>query len=542
MDLVLYPVILAAILLPGLVWGRRWPSFEGIGLSAAGGVMGWGAVALGRFFLRAPAGAPRSIGLAALVAALLVVAVLWHQTRPGSVATPAQRPDGRLLSAVGAAALLTLGLEAAVPHFGIAQWSFDWWMHFDLSRFYLSGVDPARSYADGYTVTSRTPLFNLLGSLALGLGDRFSMLQVLTAAIGWLWILPYSVLARRLCARAAVPMVCLAALSPMILYSHAYTWPKGLEAFLLLMALERFLHRPQALAGTRNRTDLQFGLLAGGAVLAHAGFVGYLVPLFVILGVRARRTRQWTGAALAVIGAIVVVGPWYAWAVSQYGWHQGLLAYPPAQSSPTSFIIQRVVILLTSLLPVTFPLDWLAGALDPAANYFLTYLGTAAGLGGVGFLIFALAALWHRRADRAWLGTPSAWFAVSGMVVGTLLVRQFAIDSAGSMFVPAILVLALHAVGGRQLPAVLIRIAVAELVIFEVVALTWIWSAAAMTQRNAQQALLYHTDFLGQRTWPVGLALMTAGGLICLRLLMLSAAHDRAQAHAGAYLAPAAER
>lgn len=91
---------------------------------------------------------------------------------------------------------MVLGLEANLPHYGVALRFYDWWLHFDLARFYRLPTDLGRTYGEA-TVTSRTPLFNLLGSLALAcLGDRFTVFQVFTAAVGWLWVLPFALLVR----------------------------------------------------------------------------------------------------------------------------------------------------------------------------------------------------------------------------------------------------------------------------------------------------------------------------------------------------------
>jgi hypothetical protein len=168
---------------------------------------------------------------------------------------------------------------------------------------------------------------------------------------------------------------------------------------------------------------------------------------------------------------------------------------------------------------VSFPVDRIRGALSPAQDYFLVYLGTAAGIAGVSFLIWALARLFFSSAGRATLRDPGGWFAISGMATATLLLAPLAPDSAGSLFIPGLLVLAFLVLRRSQPPAMLVAMCVIEVCLFETAFLAWIWSGAAAGQPNAQQAAAQHIGFLGAAAWPAGCALMLGGLATCLAVL-----------------------
>src|SRR5207302_4884987 len=135
---------------------------------------------------------------AATAGALVITSLpLWGRARVGATKLlPPLGDQGRgtrpFLLAILAAAALTLGLEASLPHFDLAERYYDWFVHFDLARVFQSATAAGLgSHWGDATVTTRTPLYNLLGSVALTVfGDRFTVFQVLTAAVAWLWILP----------------------------------------------------------------------------------------------------------------------------------------------------------------------------------------------------------------------------------------------------------------------------------------------------------------------------------------------------------------
>jgi hypothetical protein len=517
-DLLFYPLIVAALLLPAAwLWRRGEPPLEAITHGAAFGALFWGGTALFRFLLVLPAGVARDAGLIGLALSAGLAAMLWWLTRRPTL-DARQKVPASTWAAIGGCAVFLLGFEAALPHFGVIQWSFDWWMHFDLARFYLHPVNLQRVYPGGDVISARTPLYNLLGSLTLAtLGDRFSIMQVFTAAVGWLWILPAALLSRRLVGMRGT-VLALLAVSPLLAFSNAYVWPKGLVLFFLLLALERVLALRAVPAAGAGRIALQAGLAIGGALMAHVGFAGYLLPLLAVVAWDgwSRRDLRRFACLLAVAGLVVV--PWYCWSVAEYGWQRGLFGYYHAQAGSADlvgFVVQRLVILVTGVVPVTPP------DLGFAQDYFLVYLGSAAGLAGLVFMTWS-AARWLRHRDALPDGWYVAgWFAVGGAITAALLCRQYAVASAGALFTPALIVLTQLAVGSRKIPAPVILVAGLEIAIFDTILLLWMWSPASAGQPNAQLALHQHIAFLGRSTLPAGIVLMLVGAAACIPALGL---------------------
>jgi hypothetical protein len=525
LDLLLYPVMLGSILAGAGWFARRGDLLESLTLGAGFGVIGWAALSLAHFFLLLPVATPRVVGSVAFaiaVAGSLVLAWFTRARAPRPV--PSNSMD--LLLVVGGIACLTLGLEASLPHYGVALRYDDWWMHFDSARFYLAPVDLNHTYGD-FVVTSRTPVFNLLGSLSLAtFGDRFSVFQVLTAAVGWLWALPFALVARRLVPSRAAAVTALCGLSPLILYSHTYSWPKGLAAFFCLLALERVLAFREAAPESRPGLSIQVGLFAGAAVMTHAGFVGFMLPLFGLFALDAARRRGSCSFALATITASLVALPWYAWGIAQYGVHRAVFGYPTVPYTVTSWLSDRFGILVTSMLPVSFPANLIAGNADRLQYFFLIYLGTAAGMLGVAFLVRALAQGLHRGDRLSGAHTPVlVTFAAVGILAAVVLIQGYAagFQMAHAVLIPGILILALLALRSKPLGSISVSIAVTEMLAIDVVVLSWMWSPAGWQQGNALLAAQHGILFLGQDTWIVGIVLSLLGLAICLRPLLLSA-------------------
>ncbi len=522
MDLVFYPLMVVALLAPAAFFWRRHEFLEGLAMGALVSLAGWAALAYGRFLVLLPPSTARGIGIAALASALVATAAVGRLagwSHPAVLAPPAGRRS--IIAILAGAALLVLGLEAVLPHFGIANLSYDWWEHFDLARFYHAPADLARVYRDGYTVTSRTPLFNLLTSLPLTVfGDRFSVFQVATAAIGWLWVIPALLLARRVLADQGPRLVSLLTLSPLVLFATAYGWPKGLVTFFVLLALDRFLAFRKADPAEAGPLAVQLGLASGLTLMTHEGFVGYLIPLYALLAfdVIARR-RRWTSMATACLVGGLAALPWYAWAIAQYGVRAALIGYPePGYASPGLWLLDHVVIVVSSAVPITILFH--AFGRDPVQQLLVAYLRTAVGLLGAAFLLRLLARVVRRpvaAGPRTQAG-PLIAFAVAGTLTTTLLLNGWANGwaSAEAVLIPAMVALLIVAVARAPLTQAMAAIAAAECLLVVAVAIAYMWSPASSGEPNAQLAVITQTRFLGHDTWGLALPLMLAGAALSL--------------------------
>lgn len=522
MDLLFYPVILVAILAPAALLVRHHDLLEALASGAAASLAGWAALAFGRFLVLLPSSTARTVGIAALALALaagtaVVVALTrsHRQRQPGVARRPA---SWQLVSALAGAALLTIGLEAVVPHFGIANLYYDWWEHFDLARLYHAPANLHRLYQDGYGVTSRTPLYNLLTSLPLtAFGNRYAVFQVATAALAWLWILPTALLARRFLAEESLRLVALLALSPLILFATTYGWPKGLVAFFALSALDRFLALRQAGPAQAGALAVQLGLASGLALMTHQGFIGYVLPLYALLlwDALTKRGRWMTLGTACAIGGLVAL-PWYAWAVAQYGLDRGVVGYPePGYATPVLWLLDHVLILLTSALPITAAFH--AFGSNPLQQLLVAYLRTAVGLLGAVFLLRLLARSIKRAPAAAPAPRPLIAFALGGIVTTTLLLNGWGNGwaSAESIFIPALVTLCIVAAVRAPLGEGTMAIAGIECLLLLAAAIVYMWSPAASGEPNAQLAMAEQIRFLGRDTWWLGALLMVAGLASC---------------------------
>ncbi|MDQ6710360.1 MAG: hypothetical protein M3Z11_07355 [Candidatus Dormibacteraeota bacterium] len=481
---------------------------------------GCAALAFGRFLLMLPESSPKTVGLVTLGVVLVCGCALVIRTARGSgrASHRGQPPQAVVLTLAGAA-LLALGLEAVVPHFGIADYYYDWWEHFDLARFYLAPGDRFRRYLDGYGVTSRTPVYNLVTSLALSLfGDRFSVFQLATAALGWLWVMPAMLLARRFLHEQGIRLVALLALSPLILFATTYTWPKGLVTFFSLLALDRFLALRRAGPGQAASLAAQFGLAGGMTPMTHQGFIGYLLPLYGLLAwdafVRRRSPAPLTIAC--AVGALVAL-PWYAWATAQYGLSTALAGYPVSSyATPMLWLVDHIIVVVSSAVPLGIPLR--AFGATPLQEVFITYLRTAVGLLGIVFFIRLLARSLGRSPSRPTGVAPVIGFAISGILTTTLLLNGWGNGwaSAESVFIPAMVALVVVALARVPLTEGILRIALAECLALLAVAIVYMWSPASLAEPNARLAIALRVRFLGQDVLWLGLVLLLLAATLSL--------------------------
>ena len=85
MDLLFYPLVLAALLLPVIWVGRRHTDHvETLALAAGYGVLGAAAIGLARFFVALPASTPRLAGLLAFGLCVVAAVIRMVIDLPGT--------------------------------------------------------------------------------------------------------------------------------------------------------------------------------------------------------------------------------------------------------------------------------------------------------------------------------------------------------------------------------------------------------------------------------------------------------------------------
>ena len=279
------------------------------------------------------------------------------------------RPDADARQ-IGRFWLLLLGelvlLELLLPTFGGADWFADWWVHFHRSLVYanLVGVhDLARTCIeprlrcvapvyDNGVLTARTPLYNLLGGIAVGIaGGRIAAYQLAAAVWGAVLAGPVVLLAQRRGTRMARTAGLLLLLNPFLVHLALYPWPKVLTgAFEVLAAYW--------LCRLRDGAPWAAGAMIAALLLAvftHTAAMLYLVALGGYLALRPPMALRWRPLLAGTLVAGTLILPWVGWGAREYGWRGVFLSSPTtsaSQPSGAAWLGRKVNGLVFSFVPM----------------------------------------------------------------------------------------------------------------------------------------------------------------------------------------------
>jgi hypothetical protein len=219
-------------------------------------------------------------------------------------------------------------LQALLPVYRGSYWYFDWWMHYDEARVFLGLRDVRPDDWAGYTLASRTPLFNLTTAAVMSLaGDGFEVYQLASVLPSCCFILTLYLLLRDLFGRRAAWLaLLLAPLNLWMMHNAWFTWPKMLAAYYLLFALFFYLRWLRAGADDPARADGSFACFWGASLLGYmthqVGLV-YVLPLFLHAAVRVvrepGRLPGWKPIAAMVLLSALTGGAWYGWLARNLG-------------------------------------------------------------------------------------------------------------------------------------------------------------------------------------------------------------------------------
>lgn len=371
----LMPVV---ALIPGYLLARAFSRREGaelvaLSLAASFAILGFSA------FVAYLSGTDQSLVNMGIwfVASAIPLAVLVVRGKP---LLPRLDGDDKLLVAAMAIFYGALICEQAlVPVYGGAYWFGDWWLHYDVARFYLERGPLDMHWFNTYTVPTRTPLFNLAASFLLSLfGNPFWVFQIAGSMMNCAFIAPAYLLARRLFGgKASLVLLFFVFLSPALSVNAAYTWPKLFSVFFVLLSAYYYL----GIRGLLARNERVSGggvalcaLSAGLAFMAHNTALTYFAAMVLdlaLLLVFFRRGIGWMNAGKALVLLAFIIAPWYLWIYANYGW-TGVVSANVTSSS--GFIIKgwwedKWLNILGTIAP-KFQLDWLFIYLG-GANYDL---------------------------------------------------------------------------------------------------------------------------------------------------------------------------
>lgn len=271
---------------------------------------------------------PRGVVTGCVVALMLGAAAVWYrQARPGAAAASPGLRSLAVLFALSYGQLLAL--QGLLPVYEGSRWYGDWWMHYDEALVFRGerGLD-TRWFSAGYTLASRTPLFNLTAASVMSLaGNEFYVFQLAATLLSGCYVLPLYLLLRDLFgARAGRVGVLLASLNVWLVHNAWFTWSKFLVAYYLLLGLHLYL---QFLRQRRAEPRSAAGRLQGAwassllAVMTHQLALLYLAPVMLHAGILAWRSRTYRLGLRTLCGlgltALLIVVPWFAWTAAHFG-------------------------------------------------------------------------------------------------------------------------------------------------------------------------------------------------------------------------------
>jgi hypothetical protein len=265
--------------------------------------------------------------LATLVFMLAVVVLARFRGRhPGEVEPADDFRAVVVLWGLGYAELACT--QVLLPNYMGSLWYGDWRMHYEEALVFRGVLGVDRTWANGYTLASRTPLFNLAGASVMSLaGDDFGVFQFCTALWGSCFLpAVYLVLRDLFGPRAGRLGMTLAPLNLWLLHNAWFTWPKMLTAYFLLLGLHFYVQSVRARVSDPRRAArhfLAFWACGFCAFMTHQSAAVYVAALalhaaFLAVFRPAYRPRAAELAALPVI-ALAFAGPWYGWLLRTFG-------------------------------------------------------------------------------------------------------------------------------------------------------------------------------------------------------------------------------
>jgi hypothetical protein len=240
-----------------------------------------------------------------------------------------------------------LCIQALLPVYRGSDWYFDWGMHYDVSLIFAGDRDVHTAWA-GYTLASRTPLFNLVAATVLSLAGRdFSVFQTASVLTDCCIILPVYLLLRELFGpRAARLGLLLAPLNLWLLHNAWFTWSKMLAGYYVLLGLY-FYGRSVRLRPDQPRQGSRLFLGSGVSFLlgfmTHQVALVYAAPLLLHAACLAVRRGTYRAVlrdlAVLALPAGLTAGVWYGWLAGTLG-TEAILGTTPVTQGDTSAVFR----------------------------------------------------------------------------------------------------------------------------------------------------------------------------------------------------------
>jgi hypothetical protein len=309
---------------------ERFAASFGVGIAAAA------LCAFIAFVLHAP---QPLFNLAAV--ALMLGFALWCRLTTEKRADDGAAPLWPLAAVFVLAYLHLVCIQALLPAYRGSYWFFDWWMHYNEAQIFVGDEAVDTTWANGYTVASRTPLFNLATAFVMGTASHgFDTYQLASALTNICFVLSLYLLLRDLFGRRAAWLaLLLAPLNVWMLHNAWFTWPKMLAAYYLILALHFYLRSLRLRAADPARAGsyfVCFGFAALLAYMTHQSTMFYVLPLLAHAAFMAWRDRAfipWPHELLACALLVLAAGgAWYGWLARTLGTDKILHSTPVSLS------------------------------------------------------------------------------------------------------------------------------------------------------------------------------------------------------------------
>ena len=264
--------------------------------------------------------------------------------------------------------LLFLGLQSLIKLYTGAFSYGDWYMHYEISQFYLLHKPLSTSFiGQVYFVPSRTPFFNLICAFFLSIfKNNFYTFQVISYFLNSLFILPLILIYKKyINSRYGLRfLVIFCLINPYIYYRITLTTPKFLTAFFFLCGLYFYLKIRNTKKENIKHLDIFFsGLFLGITVLCHSSFVFYVIGLyidFLILKLKKKTFLTWLDDLYIFFIFSLTLIPWLIWLFMNFKLSVILGSSPTAlltaNKSLMDWVIQHFANSIFTLFP--FGLIW----------------------------------------------------------------------------------------------------------------------------------------------------------------------------------------
>jgi hypothetical protein len=278
-------------------------------------------------------------------------------------------------------------IETIIPSLSGAGWYADWWVHLHRALVYanLVKVDavaqncvalhphcPAPVYDNG-VMTARTPLFNLLGGILLGLDHgRLEAFQIATAVWSATLSGPVVLLAQRRGLLAGRIAGTLLLLNPFLVHLAVYTWPKVLTAAFEVAAIYWLCRMRDGKAWAGSAVSACLAL----AVFTHTGASIYVfaVALYLVF-IRRPTGVEIRAMVVGLIVAMFLILPWVGWGIHTYGWRGVFLSSPTASVKPpppATWVTHKIEGMLFSFIPIPLLDNLAAGKITSSTEAWNT--------------------------------------------------------------------------------------------------------------------------------------------------------------------------